>query len=147
MKRSGSWLFALIIILAMVLSACGSEAAPETINATMAPDPGSSAVQDPGSPNLSYAVAEDIDTAFNSFLDAMVGYNSINPAGLNEMLAEEPPPFLLDVRSITEVAEYGYIEGAQSSRCSSSEITWTFCHHSTPPSLPTAAAVGAVRSP
>jgi len=42
----------------------------------------------------------------------MVGYNAINPAGLNEMLAEEPPPFLLDVRSINEVEENGYIEGA-----------------------------------
>jgi rhodanese-related sulfurtransferase len=112
MKRSGSWLFALIIILAMVLSACGSEVLPETINATAAQDPGSSAVQDPGSPNLSYAVAEDIDTAFNSFLDAMVGYNTLSLDGLEELLAEEPPPFLLDVRSITEVAEYGYIEGA-----------------------------------
>ena len=112
MKRKGSWIFALMIILAMFLSSCGSEAAPETINATVAPDPGSSAVQDPGSPNLSYAVAEDIDAAFNSFLDNMVGYNAINPAMLNEMLAEEPPPFLLDVRSINEVAEYGYIEGA-----------------------------------
>jgi rhodanese-related sulfurtransferase len=112
MKRIGSWLFALMIILAMFLSACGNDAAPETMNATVAPNPGSSAVQDPGSPNLSYAVAEDIDAAFNSFLDNMVGYNAINPARLNEMLAEEPPPFLLDVRSINEVAEYGYIEGA-----------------------------------
>ncbi|TET36087.1 MAG: hypothetical protein E3J69_04065 [Anaerolineales bacterium] len=76
MKRIGSWLFALIIILAMVLSACGSEALPETINATAAQDPGSSAVQDPGSPNLSYAVAEDINAAFNSFLDNIVGYNT-----------------------------------------------------------------------
>jgi rhodanese-related sulfurtransferase len=112
MKRIGSWLFALMIILAMFLSACGNDAAPETMNATVAPNPGSSAVQDPGSPNLSYAVAEDIDAAFNSFLDNMVGYNAINPARLNEMLAEEPPPFLLDVRSINKVAEYGYIEGA-----------------------------------
>ncbi len=112
MKRTGSWLFARMIILAMVLSACGSEAIPETIISTVALDPGSSAAQGPGSPNLSYAVAEDIDAAFNSFLDAMVSYNAINPARLNEMLAEEPPPFLLDVRSINEVAEYGYIEGA-----------------------------------
>jgi len=110
--RIGSWLFALLIILAILLSACGSEAIPETINSTVALDPGSSAAQGPGSPNLSYAVAENLDAAFNTFLDAMVGYNAINPAGLNEMLAEEPPPFLLDVRSINEVEENGYIEGA-----------------------------------
>jgi hypothetical protein len=35
MKRKGSWLFALMIILAMFLSACGSEAVPETINAAV----------------------------------------------------------------------------------------------------------------
>ncbi|NOR89720.1 MAG: hypothetical protein GQ524_05655 [Anaerolineales bacterium] len=112
MKRIGSWLFALMIILAMVLSACGSEAAPETINPTVALDPGSNAAQDPGSPNLSYAVAEDIDAAFNLFLDNMVDYNALSLDGLDEMLTEEPPPFLLDVRSINEVGANGYIEGA-----------------------------------
>ena len=112
MKRIGPWFFALMITLAMFLTACGSEAVPETINEPVALEIGSSAAQSPGSPNLSYAVAEDIDAAFNSFLDNMVGYNAINPAGLNEMLAEEPPPFLLDVRSINEVEENGYIEGA-----------------------------------
>jgi rhodanese-related sulfurtransferase len=112
MKRIGSWLFALMIILAMFLSSCGTEAAPETIVVAVPLDPGSNAAQNPGSPNLSYAVAEDIDATFNSFLDNMVGYNAINPAGLYEMLAEEPPPFLLDVRCINEVAEHGYIEGA-----------------------------------
>ena len=112
MKRIGPWFFALMITLAMFLTACGSKTAPETISATAALDSGSSAAQNPGTPNLSYAVPEDIDAAFNSFLDAMVGYNAINPAGLNEMLAEEPPPFLLDVRSINEVEENGYIEGA-----------------------------------
>ncbi|TET99762.1 MAG: hypothetical protein E3J30_04065 [Anaerolineales bacterium] len=112
MKRIGSWLFALMIILAMLLSACGSEAVPETITEVAALDSGASAAQGPGSPNLSYAVAEDLDSAFNLFLDNMVGYNALSLAGLDEMLAEEPPPFLLDVRSINEVEEYGYIEGA-----------------------------------
>lgn len=112
MKRKRSWLFALMIILAMLLSVCGGETAPETINTTVALDPGSSATHNPGSPNLSYAVAEDIDAAFNSFIDNMVDYNAINPAGLNEMLTEEPPPFLLDVRSINEVEANGHIEGA-----------------------------------
>lgn len=112
MKRIGPWFFALMITLAMFLTACGSEAVPETINEPVALEIGSSAAQSPGSPNLSYAVAEDIDAAFNSFLDAMVGYNTLSLDGLDEMLAEEPPPFLLDVRSINEVEENGYIEGA-----------------------------------
>jgi rhodanese-related sulfurtransferase len=112
MKRIGSWLFALTIILAMLLSACGGEAVPEIINETVALDAGSTAAQDLSAPNLSYAVPENLDAAFNSFLDSMVDYNALNPAELNDMLADEPPPFLLDVRSINEVEEYGYIEGA-----------------------------------
>ena len=112
MKRIGPWFFALTMILAMFLSACGSDATPETNNENPALDSGSSIAQDPGSPNLSYAVAEDLDAAFNSFLDNMVGYNTLSLEGLDEMLAEEPPPFLLDVRSINEVEENGYIEGA-----------------------------------
>ena len=112
MKRIGSWLFALTIILAMLLSACSGEAVPEIINETVALDAGSTAAQDLSAPNLSYAVPENLDAAFNSFLDSMVDYNALNPAELKEMLTDEPPPFLLDVRSINEVEEYGYIEGA-----------------------------------
>ena len=112
MQRKVSWFFALAIILAMLLSACGSDAVPETINETPAPVAESSAAQSPSSPNLSYAAPENLDSAFNSFLDNMVDYNALNLAELNEMLANEPPPFLLDVRSIDEVAANGYIEGA-----------------------------------
>jgi rhodanese-related sulfurtransferase len=112
MKRRGSLLIALIIILALLLPACVSEAIPETINATAALVPGSNAIQNPDSANLSYAVAENLDASFNSFLDSMVDYNALGIAGLNEMLAEEPPPFLLDVRSIDEVEANGHIEGA-----------------------------------
>ncbi|MGB2895956.1 MAG: rhodanese-like domain-containing protein [Anaerolineales bacterium] len=112
MQRKGSWLFALTIILAMLLSACGSDAVPETNNETPAAVAEWSAAQNPSSPNLSYAAPENLDAAFNSFLDNMVDYNALNLADLNEMLADEPPPFLLDVRSIDEVAANGYIEGA-----------------------------------
>jgi len=112
MKRIGSWFFALTLILAILLTACGSEVVSETIHEPLAPDAGSSAAQDPSASNLSYAVPQNLDAAFNSFLDNMVGYNAINPTGLNEMLAEEPPPFLLDVRSIDEVEANGHIEGA-----------------------------------
>ncbi len=41
----------------------------------------------------------------------MVKYDTIGLAAVNEALAEEPPPFLLDVRQTEEVAEKGHIEG------------------------------------
>jgi rhodanese-related sulfurtransferase len=39
-------------------------------------------------------------------------YNTIGLDDLNRMLAEEPPPFLLDVREFDEVVDTGHIEGA-----------------------------------
>jgi rhodanese-related sulfurtransferase len=42
----------------------------------------------------------------------MVMYNTVGIEELSSMLNEEPPPFLLDVREVDEVAETGYIEGA-----------------------------------
>jgi rhodanese-related sulfurtransferase len=64
-----------------------------------------------------YAVAgapegPDLDTAFNTFLGAMESYNTIGLDAVNLALAEDPPPFLLDVRELDEVAEDGHIEGA-----------------------------------
>ena len=112
MQRKGSWLFALTIILTMLVSACGNEAVPETILEPVALDIGSSSVQDSTAPNLSYAVPQNLDAAFNSFLDNMVDYNALSLAELNMMLADEPAPFLLDVRSIDEVYANGYIEGS-----------------------------------
>jgi rhodanese-related sulfurtransferase len=54
----------------------------------------------------------DLDTAFNTFLGNMEGYNVATLENLNLALAEDPPPFLLDVRELDEVAEAGHIEGA-----------------------------------
>jgi rhodanese-related sulfurtransferase len=54
----------------------------------------------------------DLDAAFVTFLDGMVGYNTQGLDGLNEILIEDPPPFLLDVRQPEELAEKGHIEGA-----------------------------------
>lgn len=42
----------------------------------------------------------------------MVMYNTIGLEDLHRMLAEEPPPFLLDVREVEEVMDTGHIEGA-----------------------------------
>lgn len=54
----------------------------------------------------------DLDTAFNNFLAGMEAYDTIGLEELNLQLAEDPPPFLLDVREPGELAEKGHIEGA-----------------------------------
>ncbi len=54
----------------------------------------------------------DLDTAFNTFLANMEGYNVIGLDAVNLALAEDPPPFLLDVREVSELEESGHIEGA-----------------------------------
>jgi rhodanese-related sulfurtransferase len=65
---------------------------------------------DAGYPRL--GGAPDFDGAFNAFLADMVSFNTISLSDLNGMLAEEPPPFLLDVRTVAEVEENGHIEGS-----------------------------------
>ena len=55
---------------------------------------------------------EDLDVAFQTMLDNMVSYNTISVDTLMNRLNEEPPPFLLDVRSLSEVMETGRIEGS-----------------------------------
>lgn len=57
-------------------------------------------------------VAFDMDAAFNTFLADMEGHNTVGLEDLNLMLAEDPPPFVLDVRELSEVEENGHIEGA-----------------------------------
>jgi rhodanese-related sulfurtransferase len=57
-------------------------------------------------------VTFDMDAAFNTFLADMEGYNTVGLEDLNLMLAEDPPPFILDVRELSEVEENGHIEGA-----------------------------------
>ncbi|HSO26953.1 MAG TPA: rhodanese-like domain-containing protein, partial [Anaerolineales bacterium] len=54
----------------------------------------------------------DLDAAFQSFLDGMEAYNTTGLDALNLALGEEPPPYLLDVRTIEEVQEKGHIENA-----------------------------------
>ena len=49
---------------------------------------------------------------YNRMLGTMVAYNTIKADDLLVELAEDTPPFLLDVRSAEEVTEQGHIEGA-----------------------------------
>ena len=49
---------------------------------------------------------------YQAMLDTMTGYNTIKADDLLVALAEDNPPFLLDVRSAEEVEQNGHLEGA-----------------------------------
>jgi rhodanese-related sulfurtransferase len=53
-----------------------------------------------------------LDEAYNDFLANMVRYNTTGLDALNEQLAQDPPPFVLDVRQPEELEDKGHIEGA-----------------------------------
>ena len=57
--------------------------------------------------------AGPLDANYAAMLESMVGYNTVKTADelLLEM-AEDSPPFVLDVRSVAELEDGGYIEGA-----------------------------------
>ncbi len=54
----------------------------------------------------------DMDEAFATFLGGMEKYNTIGLDDFNLALAEDPPPFVIDVRKTAELEELGHIEGA-----------------------------------
>jgi rhodanese-related sulfurtransferase len=49
---------------------------------------------------------------YGAMIAGMAGYNAVKADALLVELAEDKPPFLLDVRSVEEVQEAGHIEGA-----------------------------------
>ncbi len=54
----------------------------------------------------------DLDAPYSAMLGSMVGYNTVKADGLLVEMAEDEPPFLLDVRTTPELEENGHIEGA-----------------------------------
>ncbi len=54
----------------------------------------------------------DLDGEFDEMLTQMSGYNTIKADALLVEMAEDAPPFLLDVRTTAELEETGHIEGA-----------------------------------
>jgi rhodanese-related sulfurtransferase len=124
--------FVLLLILGLLLVACGGDTAtdepvaePETTaveetEETVAEEPVAEPVEEVVEEPVEEVVEEpmeepmaeaDLDGAFTTFLSGMTGYNTISIDDLNGMLAEEPP-FLLDVREVSELEEKGWIEGA-----------------------------------
>jgi len=115
MKSRFYWLASLMLVLSMLLGACATAATP-----TVAPPPAPTAttiveptaVSEPTATPLTEASEAQLDTAFSTALGNMNHYNTIQLDGLAEALAQEPKPFLLDVREVSEAEKGGHIEGS-----------------------------------
>jgi len=114
----------LIILASMALSACGGqaepvveEAAPEEVVEEVVEEVAEEASEDSSEgsgPGLCcLAEPETLDGVYGRMLESMVGYNTVKTADvLLAEMAEDTPPFILDVRTLDEVTENGHIEGA-----------------------------------
>jgi rhodanese-related sulfurtransferase len=102
-------LLALLLVLSMLLGACGAPAAaPTEAPVVEAPPTQEVVVTEAPVVELDYpALLSD----FWGTVPADKGYGSVGAAKLNEELADQAP-FLLDVRETAEVEKDGYIEGA-----------------------------------
>ena len=90
MKHGRQWIARMGLALSILLGGCSPAATPAPAEAT----------------------AADLDAAVNYFLSGMQDYNVLRMDPFVEMLAQEPAPFLLDVRELSEVEANGYIPGA-----------------------------------
>ncbi|MEN8172703.1 MAG: rhodanese-like domain-containing protein [Chloroflexota bacterium] len=118
MKKTLYLLVSLVILTSMVLSACKPEA-PVVEEPVAVEEP--AVVEEPvvEEPVVEEPVVEvdpadaDLDGGYGKLISTMEGYNALKDiAAIAEMLAEDTPPFLLDVRSVSELEENGHIEGA-----------------------------------
>ncbi len=95
------------MVLGMILSACAPAPAAEA--------PAVEEPEAPAEPAPEPEPAEEaltLDDTFGTMLASMEGYNTIKADALLLEMAEDTPPFILDVRSVEEVTEQGHIEGA-----------------------------------
>ena len=112
MSKKFQFLFALVLLFSLVLSACGG-AAPEAAVVEEQPAVVEAPVVEE-QPAVVEAPELDLPALFTNFwasVPADKGYGSISAAKLNEQLAEKPA-FLVDVREPAELEANGYIEGA-----------------------------------
>jgi rhodanese-related sulfurtransferase len=127
MKRGSYLLVIMFVLVSMILGACASAAAtteaPGVIEAPEEPTeaapepPAEEPAQEPEpveteEPEPARASEEDLDTAFSAMLASMEKYNTTKMDAVMEAMAEDVPPFLLDVRQPEELEEKGHIEGA-----------------------------------
>ncbi len=109
MTRKLHFLFALLALLSLVLSACGAPAVV-TQEPVAAPPTEVPPTEVPPTPEP----APDVQALFAELvagLPADKGYGTVQAVKLNEELAEKPP-FLLDVRESAEAEKDGYLKGA-----------------------------------
>ncbi len=110
-----------LVVLAMLLAACQPAATEVVVEATTAVEPTAvppTAVPTPvpptATPEPTAVPPTDWMAVFTSVVAAMPadkGYSSVSAANLNTELTEKPP-FLVDVRELSEVEKDGYIKGS-----------------------------------
>lgn len=121
-------LLIIFMLLSVMLASCGPKAteepAPEVVPPTevppteVPPTPEPTAVpptpeptEIPPTPIPEVDPYEALDAAFTNYLASMESYDTIGIEALNAALVENPP-FLLDVRKVSEVEEKGHIPGS-----------------------------------
>lgn len=113
-----------MVLIGLLLTACGPAATPTTapvveeptavveeVEPTDVPEVVEPTVEPTAVP-VDEFTAEELDASFQTFLAGMEGYNAIGLEAFNELLAEAPETFLLDVREVSELEEKGWIAGA-----------------------------------
>jgi len=118
MSKKLQALFGLLIVLSMVLSACGAPAAEPVaeVEATAAEAPVAEATEAPvvvtEAPVVE--VGPDAQVLFNELVNSLPadkGYGTVKPATLSEELVDNDL-FILDVREAGEIESAGFIEGS-----------------------------------
>ncbi len=117
-NRMLALLFTMLMVFSIVMSACSPAPAEEApvAEAPVAEAPAEEAPAEEA-PVVEEPVdaAPDLDAAFAAMIGDITGegyYALKDMALLNEMLASDSPPFMLDVREASELVETGHIEGA-----------------------------------
>ena len=95
----------MLLAFSMLLAACGPQAPVEApvVDEPVVEEP---VVEEPMEEEA------DLDGVFGNMLANMTAYNTIKADALLVEMAEDTPPFILDVRTTAELEESGHIEGA-----------------------------------
>ena len=119
MTRKVSFLFAVLIVLSIIVSACAPAPTPTTapVEPAVVEKPTATPVPPTATPVPPTATSEpapDIQALWTELvasIPAEKGFGSVGATKLNEELVEKAP-FLLDVREASELEKNGYIDGA-----------------------------------